>query len=562
MKNALKWILVASGLLFVGMILVIVVVVATSGGVSSDSVLHVVVSGEVRESPDQSPFAALEGGGGPTLREITDSVRRAAEDDRIVGMILEVKDPAVGLAQLEEIESAVAAFRASDKWSVGYLETAGELARGSGAYALAACAGEVVLAPPGDINLLGLEASTPFLKSAFERLKVETYVEQRHEYKNFANVFTQTEMTDAHREATSTLVDDLQANLVAHIAARRGIEESKARELIEAGPYIAQAALEVGLVDRLAYWDEVQTEAEEKSDNDEPLVTLRGYADTGDLHDDGPTVALIYGDGGVQRGKSGDDAMGSDTVTRAFRDARDEEVKGVLFRVDSPGGSYIASDLIRREVAVTRAAGIPVVVSMGNVAGSGGYFVSMDADKIVAQPSTITGSIGVLGGTFGFREFWSHWLGVSFDGYTTTENADFYSMLDLPDDAARRQFSVFMDRIYDDFVDKVAAGRNLERDVAEKNARGRIWSGTRALELGLVDALGGTEVALAELKKLMDVPPEEDVELEVFPAPKSTLEALEEAFGEVAVLAGWVRTGRRLLESRAGLLRMPEVEVR
>jgi len=561
MKKTLKWALLASTIIFVGMILVIIAAVAASGRVSSDSVLHVVVDGGLRESPDESPFAALEGGSTPTLRSVTDSVRRAAADERIVGLILEVKNVHIAMAQLEEIEGAMATFRATGKWNVGFLETAGEFDRGSGAYALATCADEVVLAPPGDINLIGLQATVPFIKNSLERLNVKVRFDQRHEYKNAANMFTQTEMTEAHREATGTLVDDLQKHIVAHIAARRGVDEAKALTLVADGPYIAQAAVEVGLVDRLAYWDELRAEAEQKFDNEEPLVSLNKYAATGELHDSGPTVALIYGDGTVGRGKSGDDAMGSDTVTQAFRDAREEEVEGVLFRINSPGGSYVASDLIRREVAVTREAGIPVVVSMGGLAASGGYFVAMNADRIVAQPSTITGSIGVYGGTFGLREFWEHWVGMSLDEYATTDNADFFSWIDLPTGPAKKKHALFLDRIYDDFVAKVAAGRSLEPAKTAEIARGRVWSGTRALELGLVDMLGGTEVALAELKKLMKVADEDDIELRTFPAPMSTFEALEEVFSEASVLTGWIRQGARLADTRTGVLRMPELEV-
>jgi protease-4 len=561
MNRALKWVMIGGGLI-AALALILVVSAMISGRIGGDRVLLVTIDGDLRESPDSNPFAALEGGHTPTLRTVTEGIRRAATDGRIVGLVLDIEDVAPPLAQIEEIEAAMAVFRESGKWSLSFLETAGEFARGNAAYALAVCADEVVLAPPGDINLIGMQASVPFVKGTLDRLKLQARFEQRHEYKNAANIFTQEALTPEHREATVALVDDLAQELVDHLAARRGVEDAHVRGWIEGGPYTAEAALEAGLVDRLAYADEIQTEVEEKLDKDDPFLGLARYAGTGDLHESGPTVALIYADGNIARGDSGDNVAGSDTVARALRTAREEEVKGVLLRVNSPGGSYIASDLIRREVAVTRKAGIPVVVAMGGLAASGGYFISMEADRIVAQPSSITGSIGVYAGSFGAREVWRHWLGVTFDSYETADNADLYSWLDLPDETEQTKISEFADRIYDDFVSKVARGRSLERARVEEIARGRVWSGRRALELGLVDILGGVEVAVAELKKLMSVEPHDDIQFRVIPRPKTAFEVLEEVFGEVSQVATWSRRGARWLQTRTGVLRMPlEIEV-
>jgi protease-4 len=559
MKSVLKWLLIASLAMLALSLLVAVIALLVSGRIPKGSILHVELSGEVRESPESDVWTMFAEERTLTLSTITDSIRRAADDERIAGLILEVKDPKLGFAQLQEVEKAMEVFRRAGKWNLSYLETAGEFDRGSALFALAACADTIVLSPPGDINLVGLGTRVPFARGMLDRLRIGVHMAQRYEYKNAADVFTRTEMSPAHREATKALVDDLQALLLAHIAERRHVDAAQAERLLATGPHLGQEALALGLVDKLAYWDEVEKQARETSGKDEPFVRLAHYAATGDLHHSGKTVALIYGEGNVARGESSPgQVMGSDTVTEAFRRARQEKVAGVLFRVDSPGGSYIASDLIRREVQITRDAGIPVVVSMGNLAASGGYFVSMDANRIVADSGTITGSIGVFAGTFSLREFWSHWTGITFDSYLASPNADFFSWLDKPGEQKAQVIERFVDRIYDDFVSKVAEGRGIDRAEVEKIARGRVWSGSAAKAHGLVDVLGDTEVALAELKKLIEVAEDGDVDLKVFPKPKTPFEALGEALSQTSGAAHLLHQASAWVHSRAGMLRIPD----
>jgi protease-4 len=553
MKKLVKWGLVVALVLVVSVLSCVGIVRMGSTHVPAHSVLHVRLDGEVRESEESSVWAMLESESAPTLRAVTDSIRRAAKDDRIEGLLLEVQAPELGAARLFEIEAAMAAFRESGKWSLGFLETAGEFAKGDLPYALAACADQVVLAPSGDVNLLGLAAQVPFFKDTLAKLHVPMHVDRRHEYKDAAELFTETAMSPPHREATVALVDDLQAALSEHLAARRGVDAAAVTAWLAHGPYVAADALAAKLVDRLAYYDELEDEIKKKTDNDDALLPLGRYSTTGELHEGDKRVALIVGSGDVIRGEgSPGEEMGATTLCQAFRDARAAEVDGVLFRVDSPGGSYVASDLIRREVEATRAAGIPVVVSMGDVAASGGYFVAMGADRIVAQPTTITGSIGVLVGTAALRDFFGDFLGVRFDGYAATPLAEFYSNLDLPDAERRALIGKMLDRIYDDFVDKAAAGRKLDRAVLEKSARGRVWSGRRAKELGLVDEVGGFEVALGVLKGLLKVPAEEDVDLLVFPEPKSPVAELLELASANARVVAELRSGLRAVARTQG----------
>lgn len=551
MARLIKWLIVGSGALMLLLFLLVLVLAIAGPMVSRNSILIVDLDGELRETPEDDLLSAITGDHAMTLRGLTDAIRGAAEDERIAGLLVRIKNPVVGVAQLQEIEEAMATFRATGKWNAAHLATAGEFSRGDGAYALAACADRVLLSPPGDINLVGLQTDVPFLKGLFEKLRIGVHFDKRYEYKNAANTFTHDKMTEAHREAAAALVDDLEQSLLEQIAARRHVTIDVAKEWVATGPHLGSAALEAGLVDALAYWDEALAEAEVVAGRGDPFVELGTYASRVERHDSGPRVALIYGAGTVVNGESeggGNPQMGAYTVSEAFRDAREAEVEGVLFRVDSPGGSYVASDVIRREVEVTRDAGIPVVVSMGNVAASGGYFVAMDADKIIAQTGTITGSIGVFAGSWSTREFWKHWLGVTFDGYQSAPNADFFDWLDPPDAEDKARVSSFLDRVYEDFVTKAAAGRSMTPEKLEPLARGRVWSGRAAKEQGLVDEIGGMERALEVLKEAIGVPTDRDVTLVVYPKPKTTFELLNEQLNAAVRLTRMAQRGVQIAE--------------
>ena len=356
---------------------------------------------------------------------------------------------------------------------------------------------------------------------------------QRYEYKNAMNTFTEKKFTAAHKEASSKIVSSIFGQMVRGIAEGRKLGEDEVRAIIDKGPYLGKEALDARLVDGLAYRDEVYEKAKAKAGKDAKLLFLGQYLErAGRPHEKGKTVAVIYGLGGVSRGKddydpfSGSATMGSDTVAAAFRDAvADKEVKAILFRVDSPGGSYVASDTIWRETVRAKKAGKPVIVSMGNVAGSGGYFVAMDADKIVAQPGTITGSIGVLGGKMLTTGFWDK-VGLSWDEVHSGANATMWTGMKDYSPAEWARFDASLDRIYADFTTKVAEGRKLPKEKVLEIAKGRIWTGEDAKGLGLVDELGGMSTALKLAKKAAGIPDAEDVKLQVFPKAKSPLEQI------------------------------------
>ena len=355
------------------------------------------------------------------LRDVLDGLARAKSDDRVVGLVAHVGQGTLGLAQIQELRDAVADFRSSGKRAVAFAEAFGEFGPGNGAYYLATAFGEIYLQPSGDVGLTGLMAETPFVRGTLDKLGVVPRFGARGEYKNAVNTFTERRFTGPHREATSRLITSQFDQIVRGIAAARGLAEGDVRSVVDRAPLSAQQALDAKLVDGLAYRDEVLAKLEDGGTKPERLSLARYVALAGPPPAGGDTVALIHGVGAVSRGKSGVDpmsgdvGMGSETLAAAFRSAVEaDRVRAIVFRIDSPGGSYVASDTIWREVSRAREAGKPVVVSMGNVAASGGYFVAVPADRIVAQPGTITGSIGVFAGKMLTGGLWDK-LGVTWD---------------------------------------------------------------------------------------------------------------------------------------------------
>ena len=476
-----------------------------------------------------------------TIRDVVDAMETAANDTRVVALVARIGRNALGLAQLQEIRDAVLAFRQSGKPAIVHAEAFGEFGPGTGAYYLATAFGEIYLQPSGDVGLTGLIYETPFVRGTLDKIGVVPRMDHRREYKSAMNTFTEQKFTAPHRESIQKVMGSQFEQIVKGIATARGLPEDTIRKLADRGPLSGQEALAEKLIDGIAYRDEVAAKVKEQvGQNAKALKFTKYLARAGRPHEKGDTIALIYGVGAVQRGKgsydpmSGSAGLGSDTVTAAFRAAiEDTEVKAILFRVDSPGGSYVASDTIWRETLRAKEAGKPVIVSMGNVAGSGGYFVAMSADKIVAQPGTITGSIGVLAGKMLTGGLWEK-VGVSWDEVHTSENATLWTATQDYSPKQWVQFQQWLDRVYDDFTTKAAQGRNLPKEKILEVAKGRIWTGEDAKTLGLVDELGGFPLALRLTKEAAGIAETADVQLEVFPRKKTSLRQLllERLFAE------------------------------
>jgi len=539
-----------------GIVVVIIVVALVIGivrwiakpGVADNTILEVNFEcGLIEYIPDE-PVAKAMLGGKSRVHDIVSALEKASEDDRVVGLIAHIGVGNMGLAEIQEIRDALKNFRGHGKTAIAYAETIGEWGPANGAYYLSTAFDKIYLQPVGEVCLTGLISENPFIRGTLEKMGIVPRMGQRYEYKNAANMITEKKFTEAHREAVWKYTESRFNQIVNGIAEGRQLSEDSIRLLCDEGPYLADEAIEAGLVDELAYRDEVYDGIKEQFGEDAEFLYLSKYLQrAGYPHSDGEVVALIYGVGTIARGESGYNpifgslTMGSESVAKAFRAAiDDDDVKAILFRVNSPGGSAVASDVVWRETIRAKEAGKPVIVSMGNVAGSGGYFVSMGADKIIAQPATITGSIGVLSGKMLTSGFWEK-LGISWDEVHTSKNATIYTgTQDYTKDQWQR-FNASLDFIYEDFTGKVAEGRGLPLEEVLKVAKGRVWT---------------FPVAIRLVKEAIGVPEDEDIDLRLFPEEKSTLDMLLGDEPENSEESATVAVMSRVLQTVQPLVRM------
>jgi protease-4 len=532
-KAIVRFLAILGALWLIGMVIVLVAVIGKKGRVPSKTILEANFEQTFLEDAPDTPTARLMLNQKQTLRDVVDAIDRGASDDRVVGMIAKIGAAPMGMAQTQEIRDAVQRFRAHNKFAVAYSETFGEFGPGNGSYYLATAFDHIYLQPSGDVGLTGIIMESPFVKGTLSKLGMTFHGDHRYEYKNAFNSLTETKYTAPHKEAMTAIMNSWFNQMKDGICQARQITPDKFQAIVDAGPYLGKEAVAAKLVDAVAYRDEVYGDVKNKAGDGAELLYLDKYLSrAGRPHDHGKTIALVFGVGGVTRGLSdydpvqGSQTMGSDTVAGAIRAAADDkDVKAILFRVDSPGGSYVASDTIWREVVRARQAGKPVIVSMGNLAGSGGYFVAMAADKIVAEPGTITASIGVLGGKMLTSGLWDK-VGLSWDEVHDGENATMFTGTHDYTPAEWGRFQAWLDRVYVDFTSKVADGRRLPKEKVLEIAKGRIWSGQDAKNLGLVDELGGYDTALKLAKQAAKVPEADDVRIVVFPRAKTLLETM------------------------------------
>jgi protease-4 len=518
------------------------------------TVLEMKLDGPIPEQTAADPVTRWFAGRELSLLDHLDVLRRARDDRRISGLLVVIDRPTLGFGRIQELRDAIRDFQTGGKWATCYLETAGEFASGNREYYLATACGSIWMAPPGDVNLIGLRAEVPFLRGTLDLLGIDPDYDHIGKYKTAKNLLTDTTMTEAYRESMDRLVDRLHAQMTRGIAAARKLTTDEVRDLIDRGPFTGPEAVENRLIDALGYRDQVDDHLRETNGGRLPIMKAARYLKAGRFYDRGARVALIYGIGGVARGRSESDSltggavMGSDTIARAIRKAReDASIKAIVMRVDSPGGSYVASDIIWREVSRTRGVK-PIIISMGDVAASGGYFVSMAADRIVAAPGTITASIGVVAGKFVTTGFWRK-IGITSDAVQRGRHATFYSGDQRYTAEERVIFGQWLERIYKDFVGKVAQGRGKTYDEVHVIAQGRVWVGEDALDHGLVDELGGLPVAIRRALELAKLDPEGRVRIVPMPEPRGLIERLldgEEA--AIGVLGGMRDRIRRAIE--------------
>jgi protease IV len=460
------------------------------------------------ETRPTDPLSAVVTRHQPTITDVLAGLKAARSDDRVKALIVKVGGKPIGLAVVQELREAVERFRAAGKPAWAWAETFGEFSPGNVPYYLATAFETIYLQPSGDLGLTGLAVERLFLRGTLDKLGVAMEVGARHEYKSAAEQLTERGFSGPAREATERVAESVTGQIAEAIAARCKIAADEARRLINEGPYLAEQALSAGLVDALGYRDEVYGALRKQVGDDPVLLYLGRYQRSKELAKRArqlvaqrqPAVALIHATGEIRRGRNGRSAltgiaMGSDSITAALRAAMaDPHIRAVLLRVNSPGGSYVASDAIWREVVRTRNSGKPVVVSMSDVAGSGGYYISMAADAIVAQPGTVTGSIGVIGSKPVVSEMLGK-AGATTDSIVLGDHAAMFSTSRPFTTQEWQVIDAWLDHIYADFTGKVAAGRGLSAERVHELARGRIWAGADAYDSHLVDELGGLEEA-------------------------------------------------------------------
>ena len=531
MKKRTAWILaagvtaVAVGAAAVGA-LALLVRRGPGVGLGGRSYLMVRLEGELPEAPPGSDLETLFERRPPSLRAVVESIDRAATDPRLTGLVLRVNSlPGSGWGKVQELRDAVLRFKRSNKPTWALLEYCGNKE-----YYLATACSRIYALPTALVGVSGLEAEVTFLRKTLDKLGVEAQFEGVGKYKNAPNQFTETGFTPPHREQMDALLDSLYADYLEAIARGRGKGFEEARAIVDRGPFDAAGAKQAGLVDELLYQDQLE-ERLKGATRVTPSRYLRAARGFGFEHR--PRVGLVYAVGEIVPGESqaggafGGETAGADTVAGALRQARqDDDVRAILFRVDSPGGFGPSADAIWREVKLARQKK-PVVVSMGDYAASGGYYIAMGSDAIVAQPGTITGSIGVFSGKFNLRGLYDK-IGFGKEILVRGRHADIYSEYRPWTPEERAQIRAQMVAFYDDFVARVAEGRKMKEPAVDAIAQGRVWTGREAQQRGLVDQLGGLDTALALAKKRAGIPQGQQVSITIYPERKGVLETLME----------------------------------
>jgi protease-4 len=568
-RRLFKFLLSLVALFFVVGVLAIVgawMAVSRGPSVPDHSTLILRIGGELVETPPNDVLGQLTGcARAQTVRGYIEALRRAKVDPRIDSVLIvptPVQSPYWG--KVQEIRDAVLDFRKSGKRISAYLEYAGERE-----YYLASAAEKIYLVPTSSLDVTGIATYEVFLKGTLDRIGAQADFEKIGDYKTAPNQLTQTTFTPPHREMTESLTRDMYEQLVRGIAESRKKKVEDVRALIDEGPFLARDAHRAGLVDALAYEDQLDDHgAVSKSGTVEGEIygrTRRRLVPRG-----APRVAVLYVSGIINSGDSGFDPLNGDVagslgLVKAIRSARaDDNVRAIVVRIDSPGGSSIASDVIWRELTITKneKPSRPVVASMSDLAASGGYYVAMAASQIVAQPATLTGSIGIYGGKFitggAFEK-----VGANIESVIIGRNAGLESPERPFTDSERQKLREQIREFYDGFLQKVAASRKMPVERVQQLAQGRVWTGAQARDNGLVDALGGLDRAIALAKERAGISAETEVEVVSYPARKSLAELLLEQLSgspndrQVDAIMTMV-SGLRTAERRAlGILTAP-----
>lgn len=549
--------------------------------IQPDTVLVIPMNGRVSDGPgiDETTQLLL-GEEIQTRQEIVRNIRKAAHDSRIIATLLKIDGFSANLTTTLEIREELLKFKDSGKPVFAYMTDAG-----MGIYLLASVADTIYMPPSGDIFIRGLRAEVPFYKEMFERIGVTPEFVAIGEYKTAPQIFTMDHLSDEYREVLEDLLDTYYSTYIQKVAESQDVPLAQVRTWIDGGLYAAQEALELGMIDELLYESQLEDRLQEvlglkeeesipeetddalqEEDNVEETESVQPPADgsvaSGNdtaeepglqtvmhsqyarvnieapgLHNTGEKIALVYASGTIVSGKgspTSGQTIGADTMTELLKSlAEDEEIKGIILRIDSGGGSALASDRIRNSVQDATQKK-PVIVSMADAAASGGYMIAAPADNIVAYPVTVTGSIGIFGGKFSLEGL-ADLVGVNIEIVQRGRNAGLFTSSQVHTEEEQERFRQFIQQGYDSFLANVAKGRQMTPDAVDEIAQGRIWMGMQAAELGLVDTLGGLETAITLIKEKLEIPEQDDVQLVSFPRQENPLEYFLQLFQGVFV---------------------------
>ncbi len=507
--------------------------------VEKNSLLHITLDQPVEERSSNNPlskfdFSSFSSHSQPGLNDIIKDIDKAAKDDNIKGVFLDINSVQGGIASMEEIRNALLRFKKSKKFIYAWAESYSQ-----GAYYLASAADKIYLNPEGGVELKGLATEMLFFKGLLEKLEIQPEVIRHGKFKSAIEPFILDKMSDENRKQVATFINAIWNNLTTKMAESRGVDQQQIKLIADSLlAQTAEDALRLKLVDKLAYKDEfiadVNTKLGKSKNEKLNLITLNKYDNATEKNKKKFTtdrIAVIYANGEIISGKGSDSKIGADDLSKTIRDARnDDKVKAIVLRVNSPGGSSLASEIIWREVKLASAAK-PTVVSMGDVAASGGYYISCAANKIVAQPNTITGSIGVFGLLWNAQNMLKNKLGITTDTYKTGAYTDLGTVTRPLSTAETAIIQKEVNKIYDTFTKRVSDGRNILQADVDSIGQGRVWSGTDALSLHLVDTLGGINDAVAIAARLAKL---DNYRIKELPEEKEPLEKIMEDFSEDA----------------------------
>lgn len=533
----------------------------------SDMILVLNIEQGIGESPTNKSLLDPLAGRSITVHQFISALKKAKDDKRVRGLLVSMNSANIELAHIQEIRLALQEFRTSGKFAHLYTPSFSDLGSGIGAYYFASAFDQIWMQPVGMVSITGLSMEMPFGKDALEKIGVQAQFAHREEYKSAMESFTNNQMSPENKEMMASILKDLSGQMLGDIAADRDFSPERFTELVNKGLYTGTEALEAGLITRVDYADKLIDEVRAGKTEDElPLIAIEDYFSSfkkAPAKRGTKNIALVNITGQIVSGRKPEPGYAtSDYISDAlYKAAEDDTIDAIIVRVDSPGGSPSASETIRRSIVFAKEKGKKIIVSMGPVAASGGYWLSVDADRIFAMPSTLTGSIGVIMGKFQLQQLWEK-LGVNWDRVRWGDNSGMWSANAPFNPDEMERINAAIDDTYQSFIDRVAAGRKMQPEDVRKIAKGRAWTGAQALENGLVDELGGLESAMSYTAKELGLSDSDKMNIVVMPKPLSPMEQLMVLMGEQVGIGQFLRTNASVFAPITPMVRQYETSKR